>query len=348
MAPKVPVLLEKIDVGALGRNTGEVIGVFGDVVPVANPGITNGFKSSIKLHNLTALEDNLALLRPPKWPAATFGENPSPERQQQVERGAVLYKRMCADCHAIIDRANLTTIVNPEMSLFDGSGKNSVTGAKLPPPGTDPWMACNAFDYGASSGILRGFSNTYLTPGTVQPDDKLAELLRITVASTLMGQKWPLAKEAAAKLIGLPRNYQIETYALDPAQRSNLALAKLKQLQRCRTSSHPNLGYISRPLNGIWATAPFLHNGSVPSIYELLLPPAKRSSTFFVGTREYDPKNLGFITTENDKIGNKFKFRARDEAGDAIAGNSNEGHDYSNGSISDPERYDLIEYLKTL
>jgi hypothetical protein len=50
--------------------------------------------------------------------------------------------------------------------------------------------------------------------------------------------------------------------------------------------------YKARPLAG-WATPPFLHNGSVPTIYQLLSPQDERSTTFYKGTFEYDPKHLG-------------------------------------------------------
>ena len=53
--------------------------------------------------------------------------------------------------------------------------------------------------------------------------------------------------------------------------------------------------YKARPLNGIWATAPFLHNGSVPNLKEILLPADQRSKTFFLGTREYDPATVGYL-----------------------------------------------------
>ena len=55
-------------------------------------------------------------------------------------------------------------------------------------------------------------------------------------------------------------------------------------------------GYKPRPLEGVWSTAPFLHNGSVPTLYQMLLPPAKRDTKFFVGRREYDPVHVGFVT----------------------------------------------------
>ncbi|MFP6762192.1 MAG: hypothetical protein VB858_01200, partial [Planctomycetaceae bacterium] len=52
--------------------------------------------------------------------------------------------------------------------------------------------------------------------------------------------------------------------------------------------------YPARPLAGVWSTAPFLHNGSVPTIYHLLLPADQRPRTFYVGSREFDPEKLGF------------------------------------------------------
>ena len=55
------------------------------------------------------------------------------------------------------------------------------------------------------------------------------------------------------------------------------------------------LAYKARPLNGIWTGAPYLHNGSVPNLYELLLPAADRSKTFYLGSWEYDPVTVGYV-----------------------------------------------------
>ena len=48
-------------------------------------------------------------------------------------------------------------------------------------------------------------------------------------------------------------------------------------------------------LDGIWARAPYLHNGSVPNLRELLEPPPKRTKLFYRGYDAYDPDNVGFI-----------------------------------------------------
>ena len=97
--------------------------------------------------------------------------------------------------------------------------------------------------------------------------------------------------------------------------------------------------YRARPLNGIWATAPFLHNGSVPDLVELLKPPAERPAKFYVGNWEFNPARLGFNWSS--------ELPGTSELDTSITGNSNAGHDYGT-HLSDPDRLALIEYLKTL
>lgn len=96
--------------------------------------------------------------------------------------------------------------------------------------------------------------------------------------------------------------------------------------------------YRALPLAGIWGSAPYLHNGSVPTLYALLLPGDKRPTEFYVGNREYDSKNLGYVTTQGSI---SFKFEASRD------GNSNRGHEYGT-NLTDDERYSLLEYIKTL
>jgi mono/diheme cytochrome c family protein len=78
--------------------------------------------------------------------------------------------------------------------------------------------------------------------------------------------------------------------------------------------------YKARPLAGIWATPPFLHNGSVPSLYELLLPAEKRTAKFLMGTKDFDPKNVGYVLKPLNERG--FVYDT------SVAGNSNRGHDF--------------------
>jgi hypothetical protein len=122
--------------------------------------------------------------------------------------------------------------------------------------------------------------------------------------------------------------------------------ARAARYQRCMTDDNPVLAYKGRPLTGIWATPPYLHNGSVPTLYDLLLPPEERPKSFYLGSREFDPDKVGYVTAQSAE--NTFLFRTRDEAGRFIDGNSNAGHDYGNGTLTDEQRRALVEYMKSL
>lgn len=95
----------------------------------------------------------------------------------------------------------------------------------------------------------------------------------------------------------------------------------------------------ARPLDGIWATAPYLHNGSVPTLYDLLLPVDQRLATFYIGSREFDPVKVGYVTTGGPDT---FLFDT------SLLGNHNIGHTYGTAELSDTEREELVEYLKSL
>ncbi|WP_338665325.1 di-heme-cytochrome C peroxidase [Pararoseomonas sp. SCSIO 73927] len=106
--------------------------------------------------------------------------------------------------------------------------------------------------------------------------------------------------------------------------------------------------YRARPLNGIWATAPYLHNGSVPTLYQLLLPADRRDAVFFVGSRQFNPREVGFETAPFD---GGFRFDT------SIPGNGNRGHEFRDGprgngvigpALSEEQRRDLVEFLKTI
>jgi hypothetical protein len=94
----------------------------------------------------------------------------------------------------------------------------------------------------------------------------------------------------------------------------------------------------SRPISGIWATAPYLHNGSVPTLYDLLRPAAERPDSFIVGNPEYDPAKLGFVSAAVPGRGT-FVYRTSER------GNGNGGHEYGT-DLSEADRTALLEYLK--
>ncbi len=97
--------------------------------------------------------------------------------------------------------------------------------------------------------------------------------------------------------------------------------------------------YASRPLVAPWATAPYLHNNSVPTLYHLLLPAKDRPKTFPVGHREYDPVKLGYTTVGAGQP--SVIFDTTEE------GNINTGHEYGT-DLKEADRMTLLEYLKSL
>jgi hypothetical protein len=116
-------------------------------------------------------------------------------------------------------------------------------------------------------------------------------------------------------------------------------------------SNDPKRGYVAAPLDGIWARAPYLHNGSVPTLEHLLLPASSRPKQFKRGSIRYDERKVGFVWELSTTDANTHVFDTTE------AGSSNSGHDRYvsrltgrpyDFSRSPSLRYALLEYLKTL
>jgi len=90
----------------------------------------------------------------------------------------------------------------------------------------------------------------------------------------------------------------------------------------------PNLGYTARPLAGVWATPPYLHNSSVPNLYQMLVPAARRSAKFYLGSNRFDPKHVGLET---------HPFPAGFEMDTSKPGNLNTGHEFRNLTLGELE-----------
>jgi hypothetical protein len=103
-------------------------------------------------------------------------------------------------------------------------------------------------------------------------------------------------------------------------------------------------GYANSPLDGIWLRAPYLHNGSIPNLRELLEPSANRTKVFFRGNDVYDPQNVGFVSNVAEQNGKTF-FRFDT----AAPGNGNRGHEgWEFGTaLRAEQKRALLEYLKT-
>jgi mono/diheme cytochrome c family protein len=109
------------------------------------------------------------------------------------------------------------------------------------------------------------------------------------------------------------------------------------------------LGYPARPLAGYWATGPYLHNGSVRTLYQLLSPADQREKTFWVSTFEFDPVEVGYL---NKRIDGAFQFDTR------VPGNSNAGHEFNKGDegtsgvigpfLPPSDRRAIVAYMKVM
>ena len=307
------------NIGALARNVGEVIGVFGDINTTPKKWLfyfDGGYASSIQTRNLRKLEKTVARLYSPLWPDIF----PQIDRGK-ADAGRQLYTRYCVICHQDIDRTDPARRIQVRMSSID----------KIK---TDPLTAKNALELKGKTGILAGKPRFY-SEGDIMGDEAPA----LFIANNIM--------------VGVLKNNLLQCFlALRDAKKlghgEEIHPPKYLDgviLQRgTEVSEAALLAYKARPLNGIWAGAPYLHNGSVPNLYQLLLPAENRDKTFYLGSWEYDPINVGYVT---NAAPGAFLFDT------TLKGNSNSGHEYGTGydglpALTEDEIRNLVEYMKTL
>jgi hypothetical protein len=100
-------------------------------------------------------------------------------------------------------------------------------------------------------------------------------------------------------------------------------------------------GYANQPLDGIWARAPYLHNGSVPTLRALLDDPQDRPKRFYRGYDVFDQKGVGFVSEGCDGMdGRAFVYDT------TRPGNGNGGHRYGT-DLTPADKDAIVEYLKT-
>jgi hypothetical protein len=335
--------------GPLVRNTAEVIGVFAHIETHDQSVLQQGYKSSLRLGAMNMLEQQLATLKSPRWPEDVLG----PIDQAKAERGETHFKNMgCSGCHKPLAWDDLTSPANEVMVPIQDQK-------------TDIFLACNTFLHRSKAGHFT--SQPYAIDENTNQVLVLLEVdaTRHMLANTAFGAiiHQHLASRDAPRASNVFRpgnaNRSVSPAAEYLPEVSNKQ--KKAQAELCDGSKDPILAYKARPLNGIWATAPYLHNGSVPTLYDLLLPEtvqnvgtaniapapgASRPEIFGVGSREFDPRKVGFVT---DIAKNPTTFRVRDEkTGEPIPGNYNSGHAYGTRQLTDEQRWELVEYLKKL
>lgn len=289
------------------RNLTEVMGVFMPLDLHSKSPEDGLFESAAVIGDLGRFESQLRRLAPPKWPEEVFGKID----RQKAAAGKALFADNCAACH------NAYPYTWTEPNKF---GKRFLEVGLVPGKyvGTDPGQFRNLRPYAVTGGLA-----PYL-PGDLK-DKKIVPTGELYAAI----QKRVL--DAA-----------LSSLTLTEAQASDLHGYREFPLEK------PRAGYYkAAPREGVWATPPFLHNGSVPSLYELLLPAGQRTRKFYVG-REFDPVKVGLDTS-----GKSGSF----VLDTSLPGNSNAGHSFENGPLgngvigrllTDKERWELVEYLKSI
>ena len=344
--------------GPLNRNTGEVMGVFATFDLQKHEGDV-GYRSSAVQRNLVRLEKHLVSLESPVWPETIL----PPINRKLADRGKQVYiDYKCDICHSSPDKFDRSSALRRVIAQFAG----------LQQIGDDPAMAINAISDQGKSGLFKG-----------EPLPNSTEVFGDTTPVL------PALQKATAGVILEPdHDKSALRRGIEQAYDFMVALASNPIIEK--TERHVDfeinaaipgslLVYKARPLDGIWATAPYLHNGSVPNLYELFLPSCSdaeitsgkkcRSNRFTVGSREFDPVKVGLVSKDQSVYPGLFVFDA------TLPGNRNNGHEYTAGNtpvikldnagrpikdaagnfeleklppINDSQRQALVEYLKTL
>lgn len=317
----------------MGRNLGEVYGVFGRLTLTENdplPGWVNfaGRGNSANFHNLQQLETLISLLSPPRYPL--------PTEPALVKRGEALFvSEQCSNCHL------------PVPGRF-GTWKTPLT-----VEGTDSRMYRNAQSKINVIGLLDGVSVPQVVGSDpLIPTSGQINVLSTAVANTLLEQfsRDPdgvlEAVLADARMLTMPRGSGMlgPKAMLGPGvTRQTFLQSQVRDLYGQAGPDQGGAAYEARVLYGIWAAAPYLHNGSVPNLWALLQKPEDRPKSFNLGSNKFDPKNVGLDTSASP-----FNYTYRTEACDNINdGNSNCGHVWGT-NLSDDDKWALIEYMKQL
>jgi len=327
----------------LARNTGEVFGVFADFKPTiahqshgAVPAVIDYRNNSARFAGLQTLEEKITTLKPPPWPRDVF-----PINEDMAAKGQVLFAAHCAECHAEktsthLGHAWITPVVtvgtDPKMVLNANSTSNPglYTDSLLPPPA----IGATFKDPAKTSQILGGsVVGALLAEAFIPPI--------VTPTKFAQSGVWRALRQDFADILPDERLRDL----LNPDHLADLKALIKSRLNNMFDKPVPPEGaaYESRVLYGIWATAPYLHNGSVPNLWELLTPPKERKSSFTVGGRVFDPKNVGYATDQPPPPKNGTFVTDPNNAN----GNGNGGHDFGT-TLTPDERWQLIEYLKTL
>jgi hypothetical protein len=303
------------DLLATARNLGQVYGVFGIFRP-RRQGDRVDFLTgnSTQWTGLSRLESLVKKIGPPQWPF--------PVDRALAARGKAIYDRPnwqdggCVGCHGI-KSGPIRPILNftwatPLCDIGTDSAQYGILNRK------------------ADTGVLRGARRIGGQP--LGAEAEAFDLLGISVIGSIFQH-----------ITGLSLFHYGTPPASTPTQTSQTLLSSFAPptTELCGDKAGP-LKYESRVMQGIWATAPYLHNGSVPTLADLLKRPQDRPASFPLG-RNYDTVLVGLSRDQGPAAGERTTTGCDDRA----SGNSRCGHDFGTG-LSDAEKRALLEYLKIL
>jgi mono/diheme cytochrome c family protein len=320
-------------IGHLLRNVTEVIGVFGRVrlrplvreVPLPVPRLT--YDSTVDFAGLGELESLLWTLRAPPWPAEALGAID----RERAARGRQIFERRCLGCHGGGPPAGAA---GRAAAVGQGEGFRARM-SRLDAIGTDRNEAEQANGRRIRTGSLAARPSFFVVGPLLGLEEPAYKALFHVVLGVILDD--PVAAAAA-----MHRGSRSEVPApLDPRQAEELILTMVRDALEMRQDDLMPLEYRARTLHGVWATAPYLHNGSVPSLDELLKPQSERVPKFFVGSRSFDPRKVGF---ESERASGGTELDT------GLLGNANIGHEGPafGTNLDEDERKALIEFLKTL
>jgi len=301
-----------LNILGLARNTGEVFGVFGVFQPQKFLNWPNYLKvNSVDFKGLDILETSIRKLGTPKWPdqwgySATL-----------AQAGKQVFQQKCAGCHGVAD------------GVIPGTWKTPIQAV-----GTDT-REFNNLTTESASGILAGTTQPPFIGHTLGTRDKSIAILTNAVLGSIL-QDLSSGKTSAARVALLQDHRELKANT-NP---TTLVAAGTDALRDFNGDVPASAAYESRVLKGIWAAAPYLHNGSVASLAELLTPADQRLKSFAVGPA-YDPQTMGLA--KDQPVGTIFT------AGECDSGNGNCGHsgpDFGT-DLSDADKRALLEYMKS-
>jgi len=321
------------------RNAGEAIGVSA-LTNLTDPG-KGLFSSEVQVKTLANIEKGIAGNQPDETNGFTGLKAPKwpeeilgPIDQALAATGGALYDTLCKDCH-------------------------------LPPVGTKAfweskaWLPPNSFNQRYLQIETKAIKDLGTDPAHAEDMRNRKVLIpdSLGITTSAFG---PALGQLVEKVV--TRWYS--THSVPESERPELNGFRPNKIQ-------DPLGYKMRPLNGVWATPPFIHNGAVPNVYSLLSPRSERPKIFYLGRREYDPVCMGYQIVASAAPENNLDLRCLgsntdSEAGrftggfrldTSLRGNHNTGHEFNDGphangiigrKLSPDERRALIEFLKTI